>query len=173
MKKGWNRCPTQKKPKGCGRPSKGGLAWVCMVICMAMAMERSCSLWRRREFWDHSVPPKHNAFDSSLSLCGCDLTTSISSKGYARTSQWSRAHKQRTCPGNHPRSTPPEADVSPNGRHVLEDISNGWLQTALKERDVSAKKSHQRSQSTGCVLVRKAPTKPHSQASASASQSPR
>ena len=45
-----------------------GLAWVCTPwlwkkvewTCWGlygMAMERSCSLWRRREFWDHSVPP--------------------------------------------------------------------------------------------------------------------
>ena len=34
------------------------------------------------------------------------------------------------------------------------------------ENWVSPKKSHQRSQSTGCVPVRKAPTNPHSQASA-------
>ena len=50
--------------------------------------------------------PKHNAFDSSwLTLCGCDLTTSISSP---RTSHgnMTRAHKQTTCAGNHPRSTP-------------------------------------------------------------------
>ena len=67
--------------------------------------------------------PKHNAFDSSL--CGCDLTTSISSKamqGQANEKS-ARAHKQTTCPGNHPRSTPPEADVSHNVRHVLEDSS--------------------------------------------------
>ena len=30
--------------------------WTCLGL-YGMAMERSCSLWRRREFWDHSVPP--------------------------------------------------------------------------------------------------------------------
>ena len=42
------------------------------------------------------------------SLCGCDLTTSISSKGMQgqANEKSARAHKQTTCPGNHPRSTP-------------------------------------------------------------------
>ena len=86
---------------------------------------------------------------------------------------WARAHKQTTCPGNHPRSTPPQADVSRNVRHVLEDSSgDGYRRPGTGgyrrpgELDVSPQKSHQRSQSTGCVLVRKAPTTPHSQATA-------
>ena len=53
--------------------------WTCLGL-YGMAMERSCSLWRRREFWDHSVPP-NTTRSTRLSLCGCDLTTSISSKG--------------------------------------------------------------------------------------------
>ena len=53
--------------------------WTCWDL-YGMAMERSCSLWRRREFWDHSVPP-NTTRSTRLSLCGCDLTTSISSKG--------------------------------------------------------------------------------------------
>ena len=46
---------------------------------------------------------KHNAFDSSL--CGCDLTTSISSP---RTSHGNNCESAQTddCAGNHPRSTP-------------------------------------------------------------------
>ena len=44
-------------------------------------------------------------------------------------------------------------------------LIRGWIQTAWR-MDALPKKSHQRSQSTGCVLVRKAPTTPHSQATA-------
>ena len=51
--------------------------WTCLGL-YGMAMERSCSLWRRREFWDHSVPP-NTTRSTRLSLCGCDPTTSISS----------------------------------------------------------------------------------------------
>ena len=51
--------------------------WTCLGL-YGMAMERSCSLWRRREFWDHSVPP-NTTRSTRLSLCGCDRTTSISS----------------------------------------------------------------------------------------------
>ena len=92
MKKGWNRWSTQKT-KAMWTPLErwNGLAWVCTPLAMekgewtcwglyGMAMERSCSLWRRREFWDHSVPP-NTTRSTRLSLCGCDLTTSISSKG--------------------------------------------------------------------------------------------
>ena len=75
MKKGWNRCPTQKtKVMERMTPFE---RWTCLGL-YGMAMERSCSLWRRREFWDHSVPP-NTTRSTRLSLCGCDLTTSISS----------------------------------------------------------------------------------------------
>ena len=66
-----------------------------------------------------------------------------------------RAHKQTTCPGYHPRSTPqnPMFRTSSRARGFI----RGWIQTAWR-MDALPKKSHQRSQSTGCVLVRKAPT---------------
>ena len=73
---------------------------------------------------------------------------------------WKQRLRERTnrhCAGNHPRST--KADVSPRtlDRHVLEDTSG--MDTDGHEL-VCSKSIHQRSQSTGCVLVRKAPTKP-------------
>ena len=74
-----------------------------------------------------------------------------------------RAHKQTTCPGNHPRSTPSRCFAQRSSR--ARGLIRGWIQTALRT-DALPKKSHQRSQSTGCVLVRKAPTTPHSQATA-------
>ena len=79
--------------------------WTCWGL-YGLAMERSCSLWRRKEFWDHSVPP-NTTRSTRLSLCGCDRTTSISSPRTGQGQAMSaRAHKQTTCPGNHPRSTP-------------------------------------------------------------------
>ena len=78
--------------------------WTCLGL-YGMAMERSCSLWRRREFWDHSVPP-NTTRSTRLSLCGCDLTTSISSPQGKLWKQGRERTNRRTCPGNHPRSTP-------------------------------------------------------------------
>ena len=74
-----------------------------------------------------------------------------------------RAHKQTTCPGNHPRSTPQKPMFRTSSR--ARGFIRGWIQTAWR-MDALPEKSHQRSQSTGCVLVRKAPTTPHSQATA-------
>ena len=76
---------------------------------------------------------------------------------------WKQRLRERTnrhCAGNHPRRT--KADVSPRtlDRHVLEDTSG--MDTDGHEL-VCSKSIHQRSQSTGCVLVRKAPTNPDSQ----------
>ena len=77
---------------------------------------------------------------------------------------WARAHKQTTCPGNHPRSTPQK----PMFRTTFVTCSrtHQGMDTDGLEQVLSPKKSHQRSQSTGCVLVRKAQTTPHSQATA-------
>ena len=119
-------------------------------------MERSCSLWRRREFWDHSVPP-NTTRSTRLSLCGCDLTTSISS---LRTSYGNKGESAQTddLPRQPSKKYSTEADVSHIGRHVLEDSSGDG---SRRPAEALPKKSHQRSQSTGCVLVRKAPTTPH------------
>ena len=93
--------------------------WTCWGL-YGMAMERSCSLWRRREFWDHSVPPNKTR-STRLSLCGCDRTTSISSLR-ASYGNITRAHKQKTLPRQPSKKYSTEADVSHN-RHVLEDSS--------------------------------------------------
>ena len=153
-----------------------GLAWVCTPLAMekgewtcwglyGMAMERSCSLWRRREFWDHSVPP-NTTRSTRLSLCGCDRTTSISS---LRASYGNINESAQTddLPRQPSKKYSTEADVS----HIVihrsrcfahrssraRGLIRGWIQTAWR-MDALTKKSHQRSQSTGCVLVRKAPT---------------
>ena len=139
--------------------------WTCLGL-YGMAMERSCSLWRRREFWDHSVPP--NTTRSTRLCVGVTQPRPFLPQGQTMET-WVRAHKQTTCPGNHPRSTPPEADVSRHVRHVLEDTSGDGYRRPGDQRPGElgfSKKSHQRSQSTGCVPVRKAPTNPHSQATA-------
>ena len=127
MKKGWNRCPTQKtKVMERMTPLErwNGLAWVCMEW-LWKGLARGCS-------GTTVFPQTQRVRLVRFSLFGCDLTTSISSKGMQgqANGKSARAHKQTTCPGNHPRSTPQQADVSRNVRHVLEDVSNGWLQTA-------------------------------------------
>ena len=73
-----------------------------------------------------------------------------------------RAHKQRTCPGNHPRSTP-QKPMFRTSVVTCSRTHQGMDPDGL-ENGCSPQKSHQRSQSTGCVLVRKAQTNPHSQA---------
>ena len=94
--------------------------WTCLGL-YGMAMERSCSLWRRREFWDHSVPP-NTTRSTRLSLCGCDLTTSISS---LRTSYGNINESAQTddLPRQPSKKYSTEADVSHHVRHVLEDSS--------------------------------------------------
>ena len=105
--------------------------------------------------------PKHNAFDSSL--CGCDLTTSISSP---RTSHGNMSESAQTDdlprqPSKKYSTSRCFAQRSSRARGPL----RGWIQTAWRTGFLH-QKSHQRSQSTGCVPVRKAPTNPLSQASA-------
>ena len=104
MKKGWNRCPTQKTKVMERMTPPRKVEWTCLGL-YGMAMERSCSLWRRREFWDHSVPP-NTTRSTRLSLCGCDRTTSISSLRASYGKHKRERTNRRTCAGNHPRSTP-------------------------------------------------------------------
>ena len=146
MKKGWNRCPTQKtKVMERMTPLErwNGLAWVCTVwLWKGLARGGVCS-------GTTVFPQTQHVRLVRFSLFGCDLTTSISSKG-ERTNrrllrQLSKKYSTSRC----------FAQRSSRARGLL----NGWIQTALKNW-VSPKKGHQRSQSTGCVLVRKAPTKP-------------
>ena len=97
--------------------------------------------------------PKHNAFDSSL--CGCDLTTSISSP---RTSHGNICESAQTDdlprqPSKKYSTSRCFAQRSSRARGLI----RGWIQTAWR-MGALPKKSHQRSQSTGCVLVRKAQT---------------
>ena len=98
----------------------GKVEWTCLGL-YGMAMERSCSLWRRREFWDHSVPP-NTTRSTRLSLCGCDRTTSISS---LRASYGNINESAQTddLPRQPSKKYSTEADVSHNVRHVLEDSS--------------------------------------------------
>ena len=77
-------------------------------------------------------------------------------QGQAMETPSARAHKQTTATVVTCSRTPPGMDTD-----GLERVTDG-----LDELSFSPKKSHQRSQSTGCVLVRKAPTNPHGQASA-------
>ena len=102
-----------------------------------------------------------------LSLFGCDLTTSISSP---RTSHGKICESAQT--DDLPRQ-PSKKHSKPMFRATFvtcsrthQGMDTDGLVTDGLENWGSPKKSHQRSQSTGCVLVRKAPTTPHSQATA-------
>ena len=119
MKKGWNRCPTQKtKVMEWMTPLKrwNGLAWVCMEW-----------LWKGLARCGGEGSSGTTVFPQTqrvrlVSLCvGVTEPLPFLPSGQAMETR-ARAHKQTTCPGNHPRSTPP-ADVSRNVRHVLEDSS--------------------------------------------------
>ena len=101
--------------------------------------------------------PKHHAFDSSGGWG--DTTTSISSPGQPRTSHSNRRERTnrrlRRQPSKKYSTSRCFAQRSSRARGRL----GGWLQKAMKH-GASPKKSHQRSQSTGCVRVRKAQTNP-------------
>ena len=135
MKKGWNRCPTQKtKVMERMTPLErwNGLAWVCTAwlwkrwnglawVCMEWLWKGLARCGGEGSSGTTVFPQTQRVRLVRGSLFGCDLTTSISSP---RTSHGNNCESAQTeyCPGNHPRSTPP-ADVSRNVRHVLEDSS--------------------------------------------------
>ena len=107
--------------------------------------------------------PKHNAFDSSGFLCLGDPPLPFlpqTTQGQAMETASARAHKQTTAQATI--QAAPKADVSRKTRvrHMLEESSG--MDTDGHEL-VCSKSIHQRSQSTGCVLERKAPTNPNSQ----------
>ena len=138
------------------------MEWTCLGL-HGLAMERSCSMGCSGTT---VFPQTQRVRLVRLSLCGCDLTTSISSP---RTSHGksARAQKQTTA-----QATIQEVLHKPMFRATFvtcsrtrQGMDTDGLVTDSLELGVS-QKSHQRSQSTGCVLVRKAPTNPHSQASA-------
>ena len=118
MKKGRNRCPTQKQGDGTDdAPRK--VEWTCLGL-HGLAMERSCSLWWRGCSGVTVFPQTQRVGLVWLSLFGCDPATSISSP---RTSHGksARAHKQTTAQATIQEAL--QADVSRNVRHVLEDSS--------------------------------------------------
>ena len=132
-------------------------------------MERSCLMsWRGDQ--GPQCSPKHNAFDSSGFLCLGDPPLPFlpqTNQGQAMETASARAHKQTTAQETIQEA--PKADVSRKTRvrHVLEDSSgmdtDGLERVTDGHELVCSTSIHQRSQSTGCVLVRKAPTNPHSQ----------
>ena len=106
MKKGRNRCPTQKtKVMERMTPLErwNGLAWVCTTWLWKGGMDLLGSVWNgygkvllvveEKGVLGPQCSPKHNAFNSSGSLCGCDLTTSISSP---RTSHGNNCESAQT-----------------------------------------------------------------------------
>ena len=103
IKKGWNRCPTQKtKVMERMTPLErwNGLAWVCMEW-----------LWKGLARCGGEGSSGTTVFPQTqrvrlVSLCvGVTEPLPFLPSGQAMETR-ARAHKQTTCPGNHPRSTP-------------------------------------------------------------------
>ena len=136
--------------------------WTCLGL-HSLAMERSCS-WRGVQ--GPQCSPKHNAFDSLGSHCLGDPPLPFLPRQKPRTSHGKHRLRERTnrrlC------RQPSKKHSKPMFRATFVTCSrtHQGMDTDGLENWVSPKKSHQRSQSTGCVLVRKARTNPHSQASA-------
>ena len=131
------------------------------------AMERSCLLsWRGVQ--GPQCSPKHNAFDSSGFLCLGDPPLPFlpqTTQGQAMETASARAHKQTTAQATIQEALQADVLRKTRGRHVLEDSSGmdtDGLERVTDDHELLCS-IHQRSQSTGCVLVRKAPTNPHSQ----------
>ena len=107
--------------------------------------------------------PNQNAFDSSGFLCLGDPPLPFlpqTNQGQAMETASARAHKQTTVQATIQEAPKAVVSLKTRVRHVLEESSG--MDTdghAL----VCSKSIHQRSQSTGCVLFRKAPTNPKRQ----------
>ena len=128
MKKGWNRCPTQKnKVMERMTPLKrwNGLAWVCTVwLWKGLARGGVCS-------GTTVFPQTQHVRLVRFSLFGCDLTTSISSKGIqgqAMENTVCESAQTDDCAGNHPRSTPSRCFAQRSSR--ARGLIRGWIQTA-------------------------------------------
>ena len=132
MKKGWNRWSTQKTEvmeRMTPLERWNGLAWVCTPLAMENGLAGVCMewLWKGLARCGGEGSSGTTVFPQTqrvrlVSLCvGVTEPLPFLPSGQAMETR-ARAHKQTTCPGNHPRSTPP-ADVSRNVRHVLEDSS--------------------------------------------------
>ena len=182
MKKGWNRCPTQKtKVMERMTPLErwNGLAWVCMEW-----------LWKGLARCGGEGSSGTTVFPQTqrvrlvrLSLCGCDLTTSISSP---RTSHGNNCESAQT--DDLPRQ--PSKKYSTRSRCFAQRSSrarglirgwiqtawNGWIQTALRTGCLSPKKSPKKPINRMCLGEEStdepshsqatAPSTPHSQATA-------
>ena len=154
MKKGWNRCPTQKtKVMERMTPLErwNGLAWVCTVwLWKGLARGGVCS-------GTTVFPQTQHVRLVRFSLFGCDLTTSISSKGIQGQAMKNlRERTNRRLPRQLSKKYSTSrcfAQRSSRARGRLKRMDTDGL-----EELGFSQKSHQRSQSTGCVLVRKAPT---------------
>ena len=123
MKKGWNRCPTQKQGDGADdAPRK--VEWTCLGL-HSMAMERSCS-WSWRGVQRSQCSPKHNAFDSSGSHCLGDPPLPFlpqANQGQAMETPSARAHKQTTAQATIQEALQADVSRKTRVRHVLEDPS--------------------------------------------------
>ena len=142
----------------------------------SLAMERSCSIGWRGCSGTTVFPQTQHVRLVRLSLFGCDLTTSISSKGIqgqAMENTVCESAQTDDCAGNHPRSTP-QADVS-RKRFVTcsRTRQRGWLQTTLKELGFSKKKSPKKSINRMCVCPREESTDDPTQSGISIITGPR
>ena len=104
--------------------------WTCLGL-HSLAMERSCSIGWRGCSGTTVFPQTQHVRLVRLSLFGCDLTTSISSKGIqgqAMENTVCESAQTDDCAGNHPRSTPSRCFAQRSSR--ARGLIRGWIQTA-------------------------------------------
>ena len=114
MKKGWNRWSTQKNQRDVGRSSKGGMDLLGSARLWLWRIDLLGSVWNgygkvllvveEKGVLGPQCSPPNTTRSTRLFLCvGVTEPLPFLPSGQAMET---RAHKQTTCPGNHPRSTP-------------------------------------------------------------------
>ena len=166
MKKGWNRWSTQKT-KGMARRTPlerwNGLAWVCTPwlwkrenglagVCMEW-LWKGLARCGGEESSGTTVFPQTQRVRLVFLCVGVTEPLPFLPQGQAMSA---RAHKQTTAQATIQEVLHRSRCFAP-GSSRARGLIRGWIQTAWR-MEALPKKSHQRSQSTGCVLVRKAPT---------------
>ena len=140
-----------------------GLAWVCMEW-----LWKGLARCDEGVFWNHSVPPNTTRSTRQVvSVWVCPDHFHF----FPKDKPWK--HGRERTNRRLAQATIQEVLHQPMFRATFvtcsrthQGMDTDGLVTNGVENWVSPPKSHQRSQSTGCVFVRKAPTNPHSQASA-------
>ena len=152
--------PKKPRVRGTLLERWNGLAWVCTPLAMENGLAGVCMewlwkglarLWRKREFWDHSVPPHNTTRSTRLFLCVgvtrplpfLPLRTSYGNES-AQTEDLAQASIQEVLHRSRCFAQ------SSRARGFI----RGWIQTAWRIDALPKKVTKEANQ----VLVRKAPT---------------